>query len=295
MTTGGESRPTESTLLLSIEADDKDPNSDKVNRRINWTVTSMALFGILTTTFLLLRSRKAPTEKLYHTFPSDFVWGTATSSYQIEGSVKEDGRGDTVWDVFSHEPGTTLGNATGDVACDHYHRMQDDVKLMASLNVKAYRFSLAWSRILPTGTGKVNPRGIQFYNRLIDTLLAHDIEPWVTLFHWDLPQSLDEEYGGWLDVRTSQAFAEYARICFEAYGDRVKHWITLNESWTVSVAGWSPCSWTQRQGIDRTLHCWTSLIASPCQGCAHLQARVRSRAEGSDWDLQLRRLSLSAD
>lgn len=193
---------------------------------------------ILVTTFLF---RRAPgrSNTLYHTFPSDFVWGTATSSYQIEGAVKEDGRGPSIWDVFSHEPGNTLDNVTGDVTCDHYHRMEEDVALMKSLNVKAYRFSISWSRILPKGTGDLNPRGIQFYSRLIDTLLANDIEPWVTLFHWDLPQALEEEYGGWLDMRTSEAFAEYARICFEQFGDRVKRWITLNESWTVSVAGYN--------------------------------------------------------
>jgi beta-galactosidase len=182
----------------------------------------------------------------YHTFPSEFVWGTATSSYQIEGAVTEDGRGPSIWDTFSHVPGNTVNNGTGDIACDHYHCMPEDVALMKSLNVKAYRFSISWSRILPKGVdsgsgggGELNLPGIQFYNNLIDLLLANDIEPWVTLFHWDLPQALEEDYGGWLDIRTSEAFAQYARICFAQFGDRVTHWITLNESWTVAVAGYN--------------------------------------------------------
>jgi hypothetical protein len=140
----------------------------------------------------------------------------------------------------------TVNNGTGDVACDHYHRLPEDVALMKSLNVKAYWFSISWSRILPKGVvsvsggdgGELNLAGIQFYNNLIDTLLANDIEPRVTLFHWDLPQALEEDYGGWLDIRTAEAFAQYARICFAQFGDRVTHWITLNESWTLSVAGY---------------------------------------------------------
>jgi beta-galactosidase len=246
--------PKETTLLLSIDGDDATEEEKGQHRildgprncfrqrhqTVSWLV-AFAVASILVTAFIFrgtpVRSNAINPE--YHTFPSDFVWGTATSSYQIEGAVKEDGRGPSIWDVFSHEPGNTLNNGTGDVACDHYHRMEEDVALMKSLNVKAYRFSISWSRILPKGIGDLNPPGIQFYSRLIDLLLANDIEPWVTLFHWDLPQALDEEYGGWLDIRTSEAFAEYARICFEQFGDRVKHWITLNESWTVSVAGYN--------------------------------------------------------
>jgi len=207
-------------------------------RRAFLCSTAFGVACILTLAFSFkhVPARANPT---YHEFPSEFVWGTATSSYQIEGAVADDGRGPTIWDTFSHQPGNTLDNATGDVACDHYHRMKEDVELLKGLSVKAYRFSIAWSRILPNGTGDVNQQGIRFYGRLIDMLLAYDIEPWVTLFHWDLPQTLDDEYGGWLDVRTSEAFAKYSRICFEQFGDKVKHWITINEAWTVAVAGYN--------------------------------------------------------
>jgi beta-galactosidase len=172
-------------------------------------------------------------------FPAhNFTWGVATSAYQIEGAVDSDGRGETIWDVFTAQPGRILDASDGRVACDHYHRVTQDVQLMASLNIQAYRFSIAWSRILPNGTGAVNPQGVAFYNHLIDTLLAHQITPWVTLFHWDLPQALEDRYGGWLDVRTAEAFRDYAAVCFAAFGDRVQHWITINEAWTVAVNGY---------------------------------------------------------
>jgi len=166
-------------------------------------------------------------------FPPDFVWGVATSAYQIEGAVSEDGRGATIWDTFVHLPDTILDHSTGDVADDHYHRMKHDVKLMKeSLGVRAYRFSIAWSRILPHGTGAVNPAGIEFYDALIDELLVNDIEPYVTLFHWDLPQTLQDDFGGWLDRRCVDAFVEYARVVFEHFSHKVKRFITLNEPWT---------------------------------------------------------------
>lgn len=184
-------------------------------------------------------------------FPSDFVWGVATSSYQIEGAIDEDGRGPTIWDAFCDEPkvhGSSssskshiLDHSSGAIACDHYHRMESDVELLHQLHIPAYRFSIAWSRILPTGTldGGINQAGIDFYNRLINTLLAKNITPWVTLYHWDLPLSLEERYGGWLDHRTVEAFAQYARLVFTLYTDRVTNWITINEAWTVAVNGYS--------------------------------------------------------
>ena len=178
----------------------------------------------------------------YYDFGPHFTWGVATSSYQIEGAVSADGRGESIWDVFCNDNHDNnrhiIDQSDGSVACDHYHRVAQDVALMARLNIRAYRFSIAWPRIMPHGTGTVNPQGLQFYNYLIDTLLSYDIEPWITLFHWDLPQAFMENgRQGWMDVNTSHAFAEYAKVCFEAFGDRVHHWITLNEAWTVAVNG----------------------------------------------------------
>ena len=170
-------------------------------------------------------------------FPADFTWGTATAAYQIEGAVREDGRGESIWDRFSHTPGKTHNGDTGDVACDHYHRWQGDIELMRRLHVNAYRFSIAWPRILPEGWGRVNPPGLDFYDRLVDGLLAAGITPWVTLYHWDLPQAL-EDRGGWPNPDTSKAFAEYADVVTRRLGDRVKHWITLNEPWVVAFLGY---------------------------------------------------------
>jgi beta-glucosidase len=170
-------------------------------------------------------------------FPPDFIWGVATSSYQIEGAVHEDGRGVSIWDTFSHTEGKTYKGQNGDVAADHYHRWQEDVALMADLGLKAYRFSLAWPRIQPEGKGAVNPAGLDFYDRLVDTLLAHGIQPFPTLYHWDLPQPL-EDAGGWPHRDTALHFAEYARIVGERLSDRVNTWITHNEPWVMAIAGY---------------------------------------------------------
>ncbi len=170
-------------------------------------------------------------------FPQGFLWGTATAAYQIEGAVSEDGRGESIWDRFSHTPGKILNGDTGNVACDHYHRYRDDVALMKQLDQKAYRFSLSWPRILPTGSGPLNPKGVEFYDRLIDELLAAGITPFVTLYHWDLPQALEDK-GGWPSLDTAYRFADYAGGVFTAYGDRVKHWITLNEPWRSAYLGY---------------------------------------------------------
>lgn len=171
-------------------------------------------------------------------FPSGFTWGTATASYQIEGAWQEGGKGLSIWDAFSHTPGKIIDGSTGDVSCDHYHRWKNDVEGMASMGLKAYRFSIAWSRILPAGRGEVNPEGIRFYSELIDGLLDKGIEPWVTLYHWDLPLALQLEMDGWLDPRLAGIFKDYAAVCFEHFGDRVKHWITFNEPWVVSILGY---------------------------------------------------------
>ncbi|HUI95997.1 MAG TPA: family 1 glycosylhydrolase, partial [Xanthobacteraceae bacterium] len=161
-------------------------------------------------------------------FPSDFVWGASTSSYQIEGAVDADGRGKSIWDVFSHTPGRVKRGDTGDVACDHFHRWREDVALLRGGNFAAYRFSTAWPRILPSGAGAVEPRGLDFYDRLVDGLLASGIAPWLCLYHWDLPQALQER-GGWLDRDTGKKFADYAGIVARRLGDRVVHWAIFNE------------------------------------------------------------------
>jgi beta-glucosidase len=161
-------------------------------------------------------------------FPKDFVWGAAAAAYQIEGAVAADGRKPSVWDVFSHQPGRVFDGHTGDVACDHYNRWREDVALMRDLGVHAYRLSLAWPRILPDGTGKPNAKGIAFYDRLIDGLLAANITPWVTLFHWDLPQAL-EQRGGFINRDMVEWFGDYTALVADKLGDRVKHWLTINE------------------------------------------------------------------
>jgi beta-glucosidase len=163
-------------------------------------------------------------------FPKDFIWGTATSSYQIEGAVDEDGRGRSIWDDFCDTPGKIKDGSSGAVACDHYHRYDDDVKLMKSLGFGAYRFSIAWPRILPNGRGHVNGAGVDFYSRLVDALLENGITPFATLYHWDLPSDLQER-GGWGKRDTALYFADYATIMARVLGDRVRNWITLNEPW----------------------------------------------------------------
>ncbi|SCG39273.1 GH1 family beta-glucosidase [Micromonospora halophytica] len=161
-------------------------------------------------------------------FPAGFRWGVSTSAYQIEGGADADGRGPSIWDTFAHTPGRIVDGSTGDVACDHYHRHAEDVALMAGLGVSAYRFSISWPRVQPGGGGPANPAGLDFYERLVDDLLATGIDPVATLFHWDLPQPL-EDAGGWLHRDTAGRFAEYADLVAARLGDRVKLWITLNE------------------------------------------------------------------
>jgi beta-glucosidase len=168
--------------------------------------------------------------------PRDFLWGAATSAYQIEGAASEDGRGPSIWDTFARTRGKTRGGESGAVAVDHYHRYREDVALMAELGLEAYRFSVSWPRIVPTGSGPVNPAGLAFYDRLVDELLGAGIDPWLTLYHWDLPQPL-QDLGGWANRETSARFAEYADHVATALGDRVKHWSTLNEPWCSAFEG----------------------------------------------------------
>ncbi|WP_316395288.1 GH1 family beta-glucosidase [Bradyrhizobium sp. 33ap4] len=162
-------------------------------------------------------------------FPTGFVWGTATSSYQVEGAVNEDGRGPSIWDTFTHTSGKIEDGSTGDRANDHYHRYKEDVRLIKDLGAKAYRFSIAWPRVFPDGTGTPNPKGLDFYNRLVDELLANGIEPYATLYHWDLPQALQDRVGGWRSRDTSKAFGDYAGYVAQRLTDRVKNVFTLNE------------------------------------------------------------------
>jgi beta-glucosidase len=171
-------------------------------------------------------------------FPPDFILGASTAAYQIEGGATEGGRGPSIWDIFSHTPGKTEGGATGDVAADHYHRVETDLVLMASLNLDAYRFSISWSRVMPTGEGEVNPEGLAFYSRLVDGLLSCGIQPIATLNHWDLPQALEDRYGGWRGRQTAFAFEKYAEIVGAALGDRVAIWSTHNEPWNNSFSGY---------------------------------------------------------
>src|SRR5262245_57735628 len=170
-------------------------------------------------------------------FPDGFVLGAATAAYQIEGAAADDGRTPSIWDTFSALPGRVVGGHTGHVATDHYHRYRDDIALMKSLGLGAYRFSVSWPRVQPDGAGPANPQGLDFYRRLVDGLLEHGIQPWLTLYHWDLPQPV-EDAGGWPHRDTAARFAEYASIVHSALGDRVQHWTTLNEPWCSAFVGY---------------------------------------------------------
>jgi beta-glucosidase len=170
-------------------------------------------------------------------FPKKFVWGAATSSYQIEGSTQIDGRGQSIWDTFAATPGKTRNGENGDPGCDHYNRWESDLDLMKDIGLEAYRFSVAWPRVIPNGRGQVNEKGLAFYERLVDGMLERGITPWLTLYHWDLPQALEDK-GGWPNRDTVHAFEEYAQVLSHRLGDRVKHWITHNEPWCTAVLGY---------------------------------------------------------
>ena len=220
-------------------------------------------------------------------FPDGFVWGVGTAAYQIEGGYDEGGRGASIWDTFSGAGGSTPNEgmevpATGDVACDHYHRWKEDVALMASLGLRNYRFSISWPRLLPNGTlaGGVNEEGVAFYLRLIEELLAHDIEPYVTLYHWDLPQALQTaSLPGWLDRRLVGLFGEYAELCFSRFGDRVKYWTTFNEAWTFVVLGYGTGS--KAPGAPFTDLATHPYLAGHTVLLAHAEAVRRFRARGA--------------
>jgi beta-glucosidase len=209
--------------------------SKQISRRSFAKIAGTAAIVSTTTTVIgaettqPVKMESAPPAVGGREFPKGFLWGSATASYQVEGAVNEDGRGPSIWDTFSHTPGKVVNNATGDVADDHYHRYKEDVQLMKSLGVKSYRFSIAWPRVFPQGAGTPNPKGLDFYNRLVDELLANGIQPFATLYHWDLPQTLQDNGGGWESRDTSKAFADYAGYVAERLSDRVNHFFTINE------------------------------------------------------------------
>ncbi|KAL3718510.1 hypothetical protein ACJRO7_003610 [Eucalyptus globulus] len=171
-------------------------------------------------------------------FPPGFVFGAGTSAYQVEGAANEDGRTPSIMDTWAHSDSVITGGANGDIACDQYHKYKEDVQLMAEMGLDAYRFSISWSRLIPNGRGSVNPKGLQYYNNLINELISHGIEPHVTLHHFDLPQALEDEYGGWISRNIVKDFVEYADACFKIFGDRVKYWTTFNEANIFSMAGY---------------------------------------------------------
>lgn len=170
-------------------------------------------------------------------FPDGFLWGAATAAYQIEGACQEDGRGESIWDRFSHTPEKVANNDNGDIACDHYHKYRQDIDLMSQIGLKAYRLSLSWPRIYPEGRGTVNQPGLDFYNKLIDTLLSKNIIPFITLYHWDLPQKLEDK-GGWLNKDTCRYFGDYTEKVVKTFGDRIKNWLTINEAIYVILNGY---------------------------------------------------------
>src|SRR5262245_47498354 len=215
----------------------------------------MKLAGLAATLGLPLESLALETEKAAakpaagsgagRQFPKGFYWGTATAAYQIEGAWNEDGKGPSIWDTYAHTPGKMKNNDTGDVANDHYHRYKEDVKIMKDLGANAYRFCISWPRIFPTGTGKANPKGLDFYNRLVDELKAAGIEPFSTLYHWDLPQALQDR-GGWQSRDTAKAFGDYAGYVARNLSDRVRHFFTINEFQQLADTG--------HHGVDMTVH-----------------------------------------
>jgi beta-glucosidase len=184
------------------------------------------------------------------TWPRDFVWGVSTSAFQVEGAAREDGRGPSIWDMRCTQPGKVYKGGTGDVSCDHYHRYPEDIAIMRSLGVDAYRFSIAWPRVLPAGRGKVNEAGMAFYDRLVDSLLAAGIEPWACLYHWDMPQAL-ENLGGWTSRDSAGWFADYSALMAQRLGDRVKRWVTFNEFSVFTLFGYAT-DWCAPGVVDRT-------------------------------------------
>ncbi len=210
------------------------------------------------------------------TFPKGFEWGCATAAYQIEGAWNEDGKGESIWDRFCHTTDGVRDGDTGDIACDHYHRFREDVALMRELRLRGYRFSISWPRVLPEGKGPVNQKGLDFYHRLVDELLENDIIPFPTLYHWDLPQALQDE-GGWANRDTAERFAEYAAMMTNALGDRVKRWLIFNEPWVFTILGYM--AGIHPPGLrDPAMALRTTHVANLAQGLAAKAMRATGRA-----------------
>ena len=231
-------------------------------------------------------------------FPAEFVWGAATAAYQIEGAAGEDGRGESIWDRFCATPGKVRNGDTGAVACDFYHRFPEDIALMRELGLDSFRFSVAWPRVLPDGRGRVNEAGLDFYDRLVDALLASGIQPCVTLYHWDLPQPL-EDAGGWPSRDTAEAFVEYAEVVARRLGDRVTRWITHNEPWVASWLGYGGASSrlggraTATRSRPRTTCCSPTAGRSRCCAARHRRPRSGSRSTSPTPSRRARRTATS--
>lgn len=212
------------------------------------------------------------------TFPDDWVWGAATAAYQIEGAVREGGRGVSIWDTFSHTPGKIANGDTGDIACDHYHRVADDIGLMRELGLNAYRFSISWPRIFPSGRGRANPEGLDFYKRLIDQLHAAGIAPYVTLYYWDLPQALQDQ-GGWTNRDTALRFGEFAHTVAAALGAGVNHWFTINEPWVAGFLGhWMGIHAPGTRDLGQALLATHHLLLAHGEALPALRAEMRPGA-----------------
>ena len=205
-------------------------------------------------------------------FPKEFVWGAATAAYQIEGGATEGGKGLSIWDVFSHTPGCTYRGETGDVACDSYHRWKEDLALLQSMHLKAYRFSVAWTRIAPNGGTDWNEKGFAYYDALVDTLLEAGIEPYVTLYHWDLPQALEEK-GGWRSEDTAHAFAQYAAKMAEHFKGRVHQWFTFNEPACIVKMGYGTGEHAPglKLPLEGQFTCWRNVIYAHCLAAQELR------------------------
>ncbi|MBA8949962.1 GH1 family beta-glucosidase [Actinomadura namibiensis] len=213
-------------------------------------------------------------------FPGSFRWGVATSAYQIEGAAAQHGRTPSIWDTFCRVPGAVAGGDTGDVACDHYHRMPEDVALIAGLGVDTYRFSVSWPRVQPHGRGPANERGLDFYDRLVDALLSAGVDPWVTLYHWDLPQAL-EDAGGWPERDTAHRFADYAMLVFDRLHDRVTSWTTLNEPWCVANYGYADGVHAPgRRNREAAMHAVHHLLLAHGEAVTRMRAARADRAYG---------------